>query len=236
MYFPPPDCLTPQGGGEERGRGRRRRNSRKHPPLDGKGKRDDEDHEQSHLCHEQEEDLAAWKRGVVSNNNNDFWPISASSRSSSPFPYQAVVQSHLVGCFVDNRVVVRCGCVLCEKVQLTVDNSDQGVVCEKFTKMEGFVRVQRDVVGTKRQEPVVVCPQKRRAGKGQALSLGKDDDAGVPTTSSLCSGCLCLRCGCACAKQKRRPLDRGLSSYANPVTNRYGGMSTLKPKPTILFR
>lgn len=31
--------------------------SREHLPLDGKGKRDDEDHEQTHLCHKQEEDL-----------------------------------------------------------------------------------------------------------------------------------------------------------------------------------
>lgn len=31
--------------------------SREHLPLDGKGKRDDEEHEQTHLCHKQEEDL-----------------------------------------------------------------------------------------------------------------------------------------------------------------------------------
>lgn len=32
-------------------------NSREHPPFDGEGKRDDEEHEETHLCHEQEEYL-----------------------------------------------------------------------------------------------------------------------------------------------------------------------------------
>lgn len=65
--------------------------SREHLPLDCEGKRNDEEHKQTHLCHEQEEDLAVELQLVVGQTSN-----GASCSCNEAFPtYQAVVQSHI---------------------------------------------------------------------------------------------------------------------------------------------
>lgn len=81
--------------------------SREHPSFDGEGERDDEDHEQTHLCHEQEENLASGGWLAIDSSTMKLFAAELS-------PYQAVVQSHFGGLLTTRLSGVVCvrGCGL----------------------------------------------------------------------------------------------------------------------------